>query len=66
MSSTHVLHAWHVDLYIKNVWGVYFFKMYTYVSETKDEEMMLGCCVFCHLFIGKCSMCDTCTETAGV
>ena len=40
--------------------------MYTYVSETKDEEMMLGCCVFCHLFIGKCSMCDTCTETAGV
>ena len=46
MSSTHVLHACHADLYIKNVWGVYFFKMYTYVSETKDEEMMLGCCVF--------------------
>ena len=60
------LHAWHADLYIKNVWGVYFFQnVYLCLWNQGWGSDAWVLCV-CHLFIGKCSMCDTCTETAGV
>ena len=56
-----------MQICILRMYEVYiFFKMYTYVFETNDEDMMLGCCVLCHLFIGKYRMGDICTETAGV